>query len=58
MGYYEILWLNTFRECEIILYGPYVDDIICLFNCESDAGKYFEFLNKQHPKIKFTFEKQ
>ena len=36
----------------------YVDDIICLFNCESDAGKYFEFLNKQHPKIKFTFEKQ
>ena len=58
MGYYETLWLNTFRECEIILYRRYVDDIICLFNCESDADKFFEFLNIQHPNIKFTFEKQ
>ena len=58
MGYYETMWLNTFRECEIILYRRYVDDIICLFNCESDADKFFEFLNSQHPNIKFTFEKQ
>ena len=27
-------------------------------NCESDADKCFEFLNRQHPNIKFTFEKQ
>ena len=52
------MWLNTFQECEIILYRRYVDDIICLFNCESDADKFFEFLNSQHPNIKFTFEKQ
>ena len=58
MGYYETLLLNAFRECEIILYRRYVDDIICLFNCESDADKFFEFLNTQHPNIKFTFEKQ
>ena len=58
MGYYETMWLNTFRECEIILYRQYVDDTICLFNCESDAVKFFEFLNCQHPNIKFTFEKQ
>ena len=32
--------------------------ILCLFNCESDADKFFEFLNSQHPNIKFTFEKQ
>ena len=57
MGYYESLWLNTFRECEIILFRQYVD-VICLFNCESDADKFFEFLNTQHPNIKFTFEKQ
>ena len=30
MGYYETLWLNTFRECEIALYRQYADDIICL----------------------------
>ena len=52
------MWLNTFQECEIILYRPYVDDIICLFNCESDPDKFFEFLNRQHRNIKFTFEKQ
>ena len=58
MGYHENNWLQIFKDCEIILYRRYVDDIICLFNCESDAGKFYQFLNKQHPNIKFTFEKQ
>ena len=58
MGYYETIWLNTFREGEIIFYRRYVDDIICLFNCESDADKFFEFLNSQYPNVNFTFEKQ
>ena len=58
MDYYETMWLNTFRELEIVLYRQYVGDIICSFNCESDAEKCFEFLNAQHPNIKFTFEKQ
>ena len=42
----------------MILYRRYVDDIICLFNCQSNADKFFEFLNRQHPNIKFRFEKQ
>ena len=54
MSYYEILWLNSFCECE----WQYVDDIICFFNCGLDADKFVEFLNTQHPNIKFTFEKQ
>ena len=59
MGYRETLWLNTFRKCEIILYRRYVDDIICLFDCGTDAEFFFFFfLNTQHPNIKFTFEKQ
>ena len=29
-----------------------------LFKSESEADKFFEFLNRQHPNIKFTFEKQ
>ena len=57
MGYHEANWLQVFKDCEIILYRRYVDDIICLFNSESDADKFYEFLNKQHPNIKFTFEK-
>ena len=58
MGYYETMWLNAFRECGIILYKRYVDDIICIFNQESDVDKFFEFLDTQPPNIKFTFEKQ
>ena len=40
MGYYETLWLNTFRECEITLHRRYADDIIYLFNCESGADNF------------------
>ena len=58
MVYHKTLCLNTFREFEITLYRRYVDDTICFFNCESDADKFLEFLNKQHPNIKFAFEKQ
>ena len=58
MIYYDTMWLNVFRECEMILHRRHVDDIICLLNCQSDADKFFEFLNRQHPNIKFTFEKQ
>ena len=52
MGYHEQKWLQSFKECELILYRRYEDDIICLFNSESD--KFFVFLNQRHPKIKFT----
>ena len=51
-------WLEVFKDCERILYRRYVDDIICLFNSESDVDKFYEFLNKQHPNIKFIFKKQ
>ena len=58
MGYHEQKWLLSFEECEVILYRRYVDDIICLFNSESEADKFFIFLNQRHLKIKFTIEKQ
>ena len=32
--------------------------LFVLFNSESDADKFFVFLNQRHPKIKFTIEKQ
>ena len=46
------MWPNPFQECEIILYRQYVDTIICLFNCESDADKSFEFLNTQRSNMR------
>ena len=58
MGYYESKWLSEFKEAKVILYRGYVDDIFCLFYSEADADSFFEFLNKQHKNIKFTFEKE
>ena len=58
MSYDETMWLNTFREFEMISYRRYVDDIICLFNCQSDADEFFEFSNRQHRNMKFKFVKQ
>ena len=51
MGYHEQKWLESFEECEFILYRRYVDDIICLFNSESGTDKFFVFLNQRHTKI-------
>ena len=39
-------------------YNRYVDNIFCLFKCETDAECYLNFLNRQHPNIKFTIEKE
>ena len=58
MGYHEANWLQVFKDCEIILYRRYVDGYICLFNSQSDADKFYEFLNKQLPNITFTIKKQ
>ena len=52
MGSHEQKWLQSFEECDSILYHRDVDDIICLFNTESDAHKFLVFLNQRHPKIK------
>ena len=41
-----------------MLCHSYVDDIICLFNSESDADKYFLFRNQQPANIKLTIQKQ
>ena len=50
MGYYETLCLNAFRECQIILYGRYVGDIVCLFHCKSSN---LHFKNKLIVKFNF-----
>ena len=46
MGYCEQKWFQSLEECEVILNHKYWDDIICLFNSESDGDKFFVFLNQ------------
>ena len=39
-------------------YLRYVDEILAAFDKEQDPLNFLNFLNKKHPNIKFTIEKQ
>ena len=55
IGYHEANRLQVFKDSELILDCHYVDDIVCLFNSESYADRFYEILNKRHPNIKLLF---
>ena len=58
LGFHEETWINNFDNSHLLLYRRYVDDTFCVFNNEQEAMSFFNFINSQHPYIKFTFEKQ
>ena len=55
LGHHENVWLNIYQGPFLQFYRPYVDDTFCLYN---NALLFFDFLNSQHPDIKFTMEKE
>ena len=58
MDFYKKQWLKEFNFCKALLNRRYVDDIVCWFDCDVDAMKFFDYLISKHPNIKFKFEKQ
>ena len=58
MGFYESKWLNEYNFNKPKFYLRYVDDILAAFKKEKDSLNFLNFLNKKHPNIKFTIEKQ
>ena len=56
MGYYEQKWLESDHGRHFKFYRRYVDDIFCLFENEHQAQTFLDFLNIQHPNLKFTIE--
>ena len=58
MGSYESNWLIEYNLNKPNFYWWYVDDILAAFDNEQDSIHFLDFLNKRHPKIKFTLEKQ
>ena len=58
MGFYESKWLNEYNLNNPKFYLRYVDDILAAFDKEQDSLNFLNFLNKRHPNIKFTIEKQ
>ena len=56
MGFYETNWRNEYDFNKPKFYLRYVDDILAAFDKEQDSLILKHFLNKKHPKIKFTIE--
>jgi len=57
MCYNESKWLeNCPIEFKPKHYFRYVDDTLLLFKSEDEVNKFLEYLNNQHPNIKFTCE--
>ena len=57
LGHHENMWLKNYQGPSVPFYRRYVDDTFCVFNTENEAILFFDFLNLQHPNIKFTMEK-
>ena len=55
---HEQSWLNNYKGPKVLYYKRYVDDTLSLFDKEDHAMSFFNFINSQHPNIKFTFEKE
>ena len=41
-----------------MFYQRYVDDTFCVFEREEDAVSFYDYINSQHPNIRFTMEKE
>jgi len=58
LGHHESNWLKDQKAEKVLFYRRYVDDIFCLFESGNDYLGFFEFINSQHPNIRFTFEEE
>ena len=58
MGHNEKDWIENFKGSKILFYRWYVDDTFCVFERERDAVSFSNYINSQHPNIRFTMEKE
>ena len=55
--YHESSWLNNCpSEFKYVLYKRYLDDIFLLFESVEQHKKFLDYMNRQHPSMKFTDE--
>ena len=50
----EQTWMS--ESFSPLFYSRYVDDCMCVFDDRTNISKFHDFLNKQHPNLKFTTE--
>ena len=57
--FYEKKWLEQCPvEFKTVYYRRYVDDIFVLFRSRDHLVKFRDYLNKYHPNLEFSFEKE
>ena len=54
MGHHEKGSLDDYKEVSPSFYRRYVDDIFLVFENDTQALSFFDYLNTRHPNIKFT----
>ena len=58
ISHHERTWLSNYNNSTPLFYHRYVGDIFCMFHIEQEALLFFDYLNLQHPNIKFTSENE
>jgi hypothetical protein len=58
MDEFEQKHINKLRELGVVTWNRYVDDVFATINNKEQCQQILEYLNNQHPNIKFTVEKE
>ena len=58
LGHHENIWLKNYKGASVLFYRSYADHTFCAFHTENEAKSFCDFLNSQHPNVKFTMQKK
>ena len=56
MGYHDKGWIRNYNYGGLLYYKRYVDDIFAVFETKDHALSFYNYISRQHSKIKFTME--
>ena len=57
-SFHEKYWIEQAANVKPIFYKRYVDDVLAVFESQSDVDAFYNFSKARHENIKFTFEKK
>ena len=51
-------WIENYKGSKSLFYRRYVDDTFCVFEREQGAVSFYNYINSQHPNVRFTMERE
>ena len=58
VGHNKNAWIEKYKDSGILFYRRDVDDTFCVFEREQDDVSFYNYINSQQPKLRFTMEKE